>query len=182
MVPAVSEHHATFVARGMSPATPIEAAVDIAVSAESVWSAIAEEGNLVRVHPFCASNEVEQWPGVGSRDHVRYYSGIHYEREFVSWDEGVGYVIEVGPPSGKAALARWWIDPAGSGRCRFGIEVTSFVRSDVSAEARARYETDVIRGALPSYLDGVVRGVAHYCETGTPVAKNQFGAHALYSP
>ena len=62
------------------------------------------------------------------------------------------------------------------------IEVTSFVRSDVSAAARERYERIAIRTSIPPYLDSVVRGVGHYSETGTPVVRNQFGPHDIYSP
>lgn len=171
-----------FAARGMMPTAPIEATWDINTGASDVWAAIAEVGNLTNVHPFCASNDVEQWPGRGARDHVRYYSGVHYERDVLDWRDGSGYDLAVGPPSGKIAIARWWIDSLGSNRCRFGIEVTSFVRGDVTAAARDRYENTVIKGAIPPYLDAVVRGVGHYSETGTPVIRNQFGAHDIYSP
>ena len=56
------------------------------------------------------------------------------------------------------------------------------MRADVSEATRERYEREVINGAIPPYLDGVVRGVAHYSTTGDPVTRNQFGAHPLYSP
>ena len=179
---SVTGHLADFAGRGMAPTAPIEATIDIASGAHDVWGVISAAGNLVNVHPFCASNDVERWPGVDARDHVRYYSGIHYERDALDWLDGVGYDLALGPPSGKIAIARWRIDPIANDRCQLGIEVTSFVRSDVSDEARDRYERTVIRGAIPPYLDAVVRGVGHYCETGDPVTRNQFGAHELYSP
>lgn len=178
----MSDHLEAFTARGLAPTAPIEATTGIAAAAADVWAAISEAGNLVNVHPFCASNEVERWPGPAGRDHVHYYSGIHYERDVLDWRDGVGYDLAVGPPSGKIAVARWWIEPRGADACRFGIEVRSFVRAAVSAEARARYEDTVIKGAIPPYLDAVVRGVGHYSETGTPVVRNQFGAHDIYSP
>ena len=171
-----------FTARGLAPTEPIAASTDIAAEAADVWAAISAAGNLVNVHPFCASNDVESWPGLGSRDQIRYYSGIHYRREVLDWRDGAGYDLAVGPPSGKIAVACWSIEATGPDVCRFGIEVTSFVRGEVSAEARARYVDTVINGAIPSYLDAVVRGVGYYSETGTPVVRNQFGAHAIYSP
>ncbi len=100
----------------------------------------------------------------------------------LDWHDGTGYDIALGPPAGAIAIARWRIDPTGPDRCRFGIEVTSFVRSDVSAETRDRYERTVIQGAIPPYLHAVVRGVGHYSETGIPVVRNQFGPHDLSSP
>lgn len=171
-----------FASQGMVATAPIEATVDVAASAGDVWDAISARGNLTNVHPFCETNDVERWPGPTSRDHVRYYSGLHYERDMIDWNDGVGYDIAVGPPAGKIAIARWSITSTGERTCRFGIEVTSYVRADVSEATRERYEREVINGAIPPYLDGVVRGVAHYSTTGDPVTRNQFGAHPLYSP
>jgi hypothetical protein len=113
---------------------------------------------------------------------VRYYSGLHCQRDVLEWNDAKGYALALGPHSGKIAIARWSIDPTGLESCTLSIEVTSFVRDDVSPETRARYEATVIKGAIPPYLDSVVRGVGHYSETGNPVVRNQFGAHDLYSP
>jgi hypothetical protein len=178
----MTRHFDEFARRGLLPTAPIEAKHDIGARAADVWAVISEAGNLTNVHPFCESNDVEVWPGPGGRDHIRYYSGLHYQRDVLEWHDGKGYDLAVGPPSGKIAIARWSIDPTESERCTLTIEVTSFVRDDVSPETRIRYETTVIEGAIPSYLDSVVRGVGHYSETGIPVARNQFGAHDLYSP
>jgi hypothetical protein len=171
-----------FAARGLLPTDPIVGRTEIAAGAAEVWSVISAAGNLVEVHPFCAANPVERWPGHDGRDHVHYFSGLHYQRDVLDWLPGVGYDLAVGPPSDPIAVARWRIDPAGSERCGFAIEVTSFLRDDVGEAARARYERSVIHGAIPPYLDAVVHGVAHRCETGTPVVRNQFGPHDLYSP
>ena len=74
------------------------------------------------------------------------------------------------------------LTPAQATSCKFGIKVTSYVRSDVDPIARENYEKQVIREAIPPYLRGVVQGVAYYAETGDPVKRNQFGAHDIYSP
>ena len=168
--------------QGMTPAAPIEAVCDVSAPTSDVWKAIAERGNLTNVHPFCATNEVEVWPGVGARDHVRYYSGLHYLRDCLAWVDGVGYDLAVGPPGQKTAWAEWRIEKASDTASRFSIEVISFVRSDMDPDRRQRYVADVIERAIPPYLDGVVRGVAHFVETGTPVGRNRFGAHDIYSP
>ena len=178
----MSDYLSGFAERGMASTAPIEAAVNIAASGASVWAAISEAGSLTNIHPFCEVNDVERWPGLGSRDHVHYYSGLHYQRDVVGWREGSGYDFAVGPKSGKIAVASWWIEPTTPDSCRFGIEVTSFLRTDISPEVSARYEDKVIKAAIPPYLDAVVRGVAHYSEPGAPVERNQFGAHEIYSP
>jgi hypothetical protein len=175
-------HLDEFLERGLQPTAPIEATHDIGVALTDVWAVISEAGNLTNVHPFCERNDVDVWPGPHGRDHVHYYSGLHYQRDVLEWNDGNGYTLALGPRSGKIAIARWAIDPTGSKRCTLSIEVTSFVRDDVSPETRARYEATVIKGAIPPYLDSVVRGVGHYSETGNPVARNQFGAHDLDSP
>lgn len=178
----MSEFQEIFAAQNMEPTAPIEATWQVTVSASDVWAAISERGNLTNVHPFCATNEVERWPGLGGCDHVRYYSGVHYQRDVLDWREGSGYDLIVGPPPHPTALATWWIDPNSATSCTFGIKVTSYVRSDVDPIARENYEKKVIRLAIPPYLRGVVQGVAYYAETGDPVKRNQFGAHDIYSP
>lgn len=178
----MSDYSDRFAERGLSPTEPIEAAVIVDAAASDVWGAISASGNLTNVHPFCEANPVERWPGPDGFDHVQYFSGLHYERHVLRWLDGVGYDLTVGPPTGPIAVARWRIDATSDASCRFAIEVTSFVRDDVPGEARARYIETVIEGAIPPYLDGVVRGVAHFCETGTSVRRNQFGPHPIYSP
>jgi len=178
----MNEFQATFAARNMEPTTPIEATCVIAAPASDVWAAISATGNLTNVHPFCAANEVERWPGPEGRDHVHYYSGVHYQRDVLDWRAGSGYDLIVGPPRGPTAVAKWWIDPTSATSSQFGINVISYVRSDVQPVERERYEETVIRAAIPPYLDAVVRGVAHYVETGDPVKRNQFGSHDIYSP
>ncbi|MEX1287984.1 MAG: SRPBCC family protein [Acidimicrobiia bacterium] len=171
-----------FTQRGMEPAAPIAVAVEVAAPAHTVWDAIAAPGNLTNVHPFCAANDVERWPGPGSRDRIRYHSGLRYEREALAWDEGRGYAFAVGPPSGATALATWTIEPMGEDRCRFGIEVVPFLRTDVTPAARAAYVSSLVEQALPPYVESVVLGVRHFVESGDPVARNQFGAHSVFSP
>lgn len=178
----MAREHPIFVEQGMEATPAMRAAVDIAASAGDVWAAISERGNLVNIHPFCESNDVERWPGPEGRDHVRYYGGVHYQRDVGEWRDGVGYELIVGPPPGKIASADWWIEPAGDRASRFGIDVTSYVRTAMDPVKRRRYEAEVIQGAIPPYLEAVVNGVAHYVETGDPVTRNQFGAHPIYSP
>ena len=94
---------------GLEHARALKSTVEIDVPGEEVWRVIAEPGGLAHYHPFCASTEVERWPGAGSRDSITYHSGIRYQRNFVSWHEGVGYDVELGDPPDQTAQspARW---------------------------------------------------------------------------
>ena len=103
---------------GLEHGRPLKSTVEIDVSAEDVWEVIAEPGSLAHYHPFCAATEVERWPGTGSRDSITYYSGIRYQRIFVSWHEGVGYDIELGDPPNQTARVRWRIEPTSRRTCR----------------------------------------------------------------
>jgi hypothetical protein len=163
---------------------PIIGSVAVAASPADVWAAISPAGNLTDIHPFCQRNEVNVWDGARSRDHVYYYSGVHYQREFCDWFDGVGYDLVLGPPDARTALVRWRINDSdgAAGGSEFSIKVVALLRHDVPAAEREHYAEHMIRRPLPSYLDSVVRGTAYFAETGTPVAKNQFGAHPIYSP
>ncbi len=160
---------------------PIIGRVAVAAPPADVWAAISPPGNLLNIHPFCERNEINVWDGAASRDHVYYYSGVHYQREFLDWFDGVGYDLVLGPPQARTALVRWRISEAETGS-DFSIKVVALLRDDVPAAEREHYAEHMIRRPLPSYLDSVVRGAAYFAESGTPVLKNQFGPHPIYSP
>ena len=166
---------------GYQTMAPILATVPVAASPADVWAAISPPGNLTDIHPFCERNEINVWDGARSRDHVYYYSGVHYQREFCDWFDGVGYDLVLGPPEERTALVRWRIDERDDGS-EFSIKVVALLRDDVPVAQREHYAEHMIRRPLPSYLDSVVRGTAYFAETGRPVTKNQFGTHPIYSP
>lgn len=169
------------VGAGYQMMEPIIGRVAVAAPPADVWAAISPAGNLTDIHPFCERNEVNLWDGARSRDHVYYYSGVHYQREFCDWFDGIGYDLVLGPPDARTALVRWRITEAGHGS-DFSIKVVALLRDDVPAAEREHYAEHMIRRPLPSYLDSVVRGTGYFAETGTPVTKNQFGPHSIYSP
>ena len=160
---------------------PLKATVGIDVPADEVWAVIAEPGNLARCHPFCAATEVERWPGTGSRDSITYHSGIRYQRNFVSWQEGVGYDIELGDPPNQTARVRWRIEPTSQRTCRFSIEVVPLLKSDLSDEKKRAYQERLFGEVLQHYLECVVAGVKFFATTGKAVVKDQFGRNPLYS-
>ena len=45
---------------------PIPHSQAVRTSQEQVWKVISKPGNLEYFHPFCESNPVDNWPGVGS--------------------------------------------------------------------------------------------------------------------
>ncbi len=57
---------------------------EVAVPAEKAWALIARPGGLTLWHPFMEKHTAESWNGVGSKDHLTYYSGFEYDRNFKS--------------------------------------------------------------------------------------------------
>ena len=166
---------------GLEQGRPLKATAGIDVPADEVWAVIAEPGGLARYHPFCAATEVERWPGTGSRDSITYYSGIRYQRNFVSWHEGVGYDIELGRPPNQTAQVRWRIEPTSPRTCRLSIEVVPLLKSDLSDEKKRAYQERLFGDVLQHYLECVVAGVKFVATTGNAVIKDQFGTNPLYS-
>ena len=166
---------------GLEPGRPLKSGVEIDASSGEVWKAIAEPGNLGNLHPFCAATEVERWPGPGSRDSITYHSGIRYQRNFVGWQEGVGYDVELGDPPDQTARVRWRIEPASPQTCRFSIEVFPLLKAGLDEGKKRAYQERLFGEVLQHYLDCVVRGVEFFVTTGERVGKNQFGRNPLYS-
>lgn len=166
---------------GLEPGRPLQASVEIAVPAADVWQAIAAPGSLKQFHPFCATTEVERWPGLGSRDSITYYSGIRYHRNFVDWQEGVSYDIELGDPPNQTARVLWRIAPTSPETCRLSIEVFPLLKAALSAEKKAAYQARLFGEVLQHYLECVVQGVQFFATTGQPVREDQFGKNSLYS-
>ena len=166
---------------GLEQGRPLQATAGIDVPADEVWAVIAEPGGLARYHPFCAATEVERWPGTGSRDSITYYSGIRYQRNFVSWHEGVGYDIELGDPPNQTARVGWRIEPTSQRTCRLSIEVVPLLKPDLSEEKKRAYQERLFGDVLQHYLECVVAGVKFFATTGKSVLKDQFGRNPLYS-
>jgi hypothetical protein len=76
----------------------ISRTIKIKVPAAKVWDAITRPGSLESCHPFVESNPVQEWPGVGSKDIIHYYSGLTYRGEEIST-----LTITVHSPE-----MRWW--------------------------------------------------------------------------
>lgn len=166
---------------GLEVGPPLKAAEPVDAPADTVWQAISEPGNLKDCHPFCKETEVECWPGLGSRDSITYYSGIHYQRNFVYWHEGTGYDIELGDPPDQTARVLWRIEPTSLETSQISIEVFPLLKRDLPADKKQKYLERLFGDVLQHYLECVVKGVRHFAETGTPVSKDQFGKNALYS-
>ncbi len=76
---------------------------------EKIWKTISLPGNLVNYHPFCKSNKVELWNGIGSKDTIEYYNGLRLKRIFINWNENNGYELIIGHGKLASAKVNWEI-------------------------------------------------------------------------
>ena len=155
----------------------VEAKKSINRSKSEVLAEIRKSGNLENYHPFCAENETDKWPGIGSIDYVKYLNGLKYRREFIKWDD-TGYVLNIGVKR-KLARVEWLVE---------GNQKNSTLKIRVSPELP--YKNPIVKfflwnfyvkHMLKTYLENVVGGFAEYIDTKTRVPKNKFGKHAWYS-
>ena len=154
----------------------------INTDAKQLWSLISKPGNLETCHPFCCSNPVQVWPGVGSRDSVYYYSGLALHRQFTQWIDGVGYDLEIGKNQGKKSFVSWRIASVGDGKSSLSITIQPYDLQHLPIIKRSFRHFTYLRPILKSYLASVLLGFDWYITTGTPVKRNQFGSHQWFSP
>ena len=163
----------------LGSATTVRREID--APAAQVWELISTPGHLTMCHPFCESNDVEQWPGVGARDRIQYFSGLELHREFTHWDEGSGYQLEIGTSGSRTARVLWVLTGLDGDRCALSISVIPYLKSEMSETRKRAYEQLAFGRSIERYLQSVVQGIDHCVTTGEKVQPNQFGKHPVYS-
>jgi hypothetical protein len=154
----------------------------IQASKSDVWKTISAPGQLNKYHPYCRSNRVISWPGVGSRDGVEYYSGIYFERDFMSWSEGSGYDLQIGPPPRKSSWISWNIIALGPEKSELTIKVTPILESYLLEDVKKLFVQTYFGKTISCYLDSLLRGLDQFVTTGREVQEKQYGPHPIYAP
>jgi len=160
---------------------PISVCRKIGVSKEQIWDLITNPGNLEDFHPYCKKNPVQEWPGVGSKDEVHYYSGWVLLREFVNWEDGIGYDLLIGREGGRKSYVSWRLteDQEGIGSLR--ITIFPHNLQHIPIGIRWLPHITMIQPGLNSYLEAVLKGLEWFIISGNPVRKDQFGTHKWFS-
>jgi hypothetical protein len=155
---------------------PITHTQALPVPSEEVWNLISRPGNLVDFHPFCQSNPVEIWPGVGSRDVIHYYSGLVLVREFEAWFDGTGYDLTAKADENMQFKVYWRINPSETNHSSLTLTIRQYIQKfpEKKVQQYARL--------LDKYLQQVGQGIEYYLRTRERVARNQFGSHRFFSP
>lgn len=160
---------------------PIKVSKVIDASPKRIWSVISSPGNLEDCHPFCESNPVGKWQGVGSRDTIHYYSGWVLQREFVNWIDGVGYDLIIGRAGGRKSYVSWRIKEGQDNRSALTITIYPHALQNVPIAIRWIPHITYIHPSLKKYLESVTLGFDWFITTGKPVSKDQFGSHRWFS-
>lgn len=154
---------------------------EVAVSAEKAWDIISLPGNLTLWHPFMKTHVAERWDGVGSKDHLTYYSGFEFDREVVKWIEGTGYDLKVTENGKRENTAIWRITPIDDQRCRLKITGRVEFIKKLPFPIRWALIKFKMKPVFSQYLFQILEGFAFYAETGTRVKRDQFGPHPMFS-
>jgi hypothetical protein len=177
-----AEFQASLSGRGLEAGEPVSLARGLSASPAEVWTMISSPGQLDKYHPYCRRNEVIRWPGRGSRDRVIYHSGLAMERDFMSWVDGRGYDLQIGPAPRKTSWISWKIAALGETGSELSITVTPLLESHL-LPATKRYFTETYYGkSIEVYLDHLLRGADHFLSTGRTVSARHFGTHPVYAP
>ena len=155
---------------------------EVAVSAEKAWDIIALPGGLTLWHPFMEKHIAESWNGVGSKDHLTYFSGFEYDREVVKWIDGVGYDLRVTENGKHENTAIWRITPIDDQRCILRITGRVDFIKKFPFPIRWVLLKFKMKPVFGQYLYQILEGFAYYAETGEQVKRNQFGPHPIMSP
>jgi len=160
---------------------PISVTRKIETSPQNIWVAISSPGNLEDCHPFCESNPVDEWPGIGARDTIHYYSGWVLMREFINWTDGVGYDLTIGRKGGRKSFVSWRITQEKKNLSALSIMIYPHILQNIPVAIRWIPHIASVRPTLHRYLESVVSGFEWFITTGKPVQKNQFGSHRWFS-
>jgi hypothetical protein len=155
---------------------------EVAVSAEKAWEIISLPAGLTKWHPFMEKHTTDCWNGIGSKDHLTYYSGFEYDREVVKWIDGVGYDLKVTDKKKHDNTSIWRITPIDSQRCILRITGrVDFIKKFPFAVRWALLKFKM-KPVFSQYLFQILEGFAYYAETGKQTKRNQFGPHPIMSP
>ena len=149
-------------------------------SRTELWNIISMPSNLELFHPFCAKNPITNWPGIGSADTILYYNGLKLERNFINWENKIGYDLLIGKENGEQSFVSWRIKEMNDA-LELTISVYPYLNNCGSKLTNFLPFFIIIKPSLSNYLDSVLKGLDFYIRTNEKVKKNQFGTHNFFS-
>ena len=159
----------------------VESKVELNLPKSKILNLIREPGNLNKYHPFCKKNEIINWPGNGSVDHLEYHNGMKFNREFYNWTDN-GYDLRIGGKRNMAIVN--WVVEGDECRSSLRVRINPNIKNYIPIKNRLiqRFFWFLyIKPMLQSYINHVIKGFNHFMKTETNVLPNQFGTHRWFS-
>ncbi len=159
----------------------VESKVELNLPKSKILNLIREPGNLNKYHPFCKKNEIINWPGNGSVDHLEYHNGMKFNREFYNRTDN-GYDLRIGGKR-NMAIVNWDVEGDES-RSSLRVRINTNIKNYIPIENRLIQRLFwflYIKPMLQSYINHVTKGFNHFMKTDTNVLPNQFGIHRWFS-
>jgi hypothetical protein len=159
----------------------VESKVELNLPKSKILNLIREPGNLNKYHPFCKKNEIINWPGNGSVDHLEYHNGMKFNREFYNWTDN-GYDLRIGGKRNMAIVN--WVVEGDESRSSLRDRINPNIKNYIPIENRLIQRLFwflYIKPMLQSYINHVTKGFNHFMKTDTNVLPNQFGTHRWFS-
>ena len=159
----------------------VESKVELNLPKSKILNLIREPGNLNKYHPFCKKNEIINWPGNGSVDHLEYHNGMKFNREFYNWTDN-GYDLRIGGKRNMAIVN--WVVEGDEIRSSLRVRINPNIKNYIPIENRLIQRLFwflYIKPMLQSYINHVIKGFNHFMKTETNVLPNQFGTHRWFS-
>ena len=145
-----------------------------------LWDIISMPSNLELFHPFCAKNPITNWPGIDSADTILYHNGLKLERNFINWEENIGYDLLIGIKDKEQSFVSWRIKEKDN-VLKLTIAVYPYLNNCGSKLTNFLPFFIIVKPSLSNYLDSVLKGLEFYTRTNKKVKKNQFGTHNFFS-
>lgn len=145
-----------------------------------LWDIISRPSNLELFHPFCEKNPISNWPGINSADTIHYYNGLKLERNFINWEDNIGYDLTIGTKNGEKSFVSWRIKERDN-ISELTIAVYPYLNNRGSKITNFLPFFIIVRPSLGKYLNSVLQGLEFYSRTNKKVKKNQFGTHNFFS-
>ena len=159
----------------------VESKVELSLPKSKILNLIREPGNLNKFHPFCKKNQIINWPGSGSVDHLEYHNGMKFNREFYNWTDD-GYDLRIGGKRNMAIVN--WVVKGDKNRSSLRVRINPNIKNYIPIKNKLIQRLFwflYIKPMLQSYINHVMKGFNHFMKTETNVLKNQFGTHRWFS-
>lgn len=153
----------------------------IKTSKKVVWDTITTPEILEKCHPYCSSNKVKQWPGIGSEDTIVYLNGLTLERRFISWEEEDGYSLMIGEENGPESFVIWKLKELSEDLTELTITVHPHFMNKWPKIISFFPYYFFITPKLSYYLESVTGGFGWFIEKDEVILKNHFGKHKWFS-